>query len=75
MHGRNLCSSGKTLKEKVKEVKLSFEIIEDRRVKGAEDHRSIGGHMLTDHVLFFEHSGKKRARKVDISNPEYPKGL
>jgi hypothetical protein len=56
---------GKTLREKVKEAKLSFEIPEARRAEGAEDRRSIGGHTSTDHVLRLEHSGKKRARKVE----------
>jgi hypothetical protein len=66
---------GKTLREKVKEEKLSFEIIEARRAKGDEDHRFVGGHMSTDHVLQLEHSEKKRARKVEISEPRILEGI
>jgi hypothetical protein len=59
----------------VKESKLSFEIPEAQRAEGAEDCRSIGGNTSTDHVLQLEHSMKKRARKVDISEPQIPEGI
>jgi hypothetical protein len=60
---------GKTLCEKVKEAKLSFEIPKARRVERTEDPRSVGGHKSTNHVLQLEHSRKKRARKVEIFEP------
>jgi hypothetical protein len=59
----------------VKEAKLSFEIPEARRDEGAEDRRSVGGHTSTDRVLRLEHSGKKRARKVEIFEPRIPEGI